>query len=85
MIITTNSDVIRYWQRGSRASSQNGNLSTDGMNLYSYNLKIGTKVGGRCKVFNYTASGRYYSQTTSQHVGLALRNSNSDLIDAREE
>jgi hypothetical protein len=65
-----NENVIRAWLNGQRASA--GNLSTDGSNLYSYNLLIGE--GSGTAIFNHTAGGgSYYSQTTSTHVGLAKR------------
>lgn len=65
-----NENVIKAWINGQRASA--GNLSTDGSNLYSYNLLIGSGSGSA--IFNHTAGGgSYYSQTTSAHVGLAKR------------
>ena len=66
-----NEQVIRKWYCGEVAGS--GNLTTDGVNLYSYNLKIGSREDGLNRVWDYTASGEYHSQTTSTHVGLALR------------
>jgi len=66
----TNENVIKAWMNGQRGNA--GNLSTDGSNLYSYNLLIGTGSGS--VVLNHTAGGgSYYSQTTSCHVGLAKR------------
>jgi hypothetical protein len=69
-----NANVVRAWSRGTAARSHTGNLWTDGTQLYSYNLCIGTNANG-ATVFGYTATGdRYYvSQTTSCHVGLARR------------
>ena len=69
---TTNSSVVYSWSQGSRAAA--GNLSTDGEDLYSYNLCIGyTTPQGNKVVLNYTAAGEYQSQTTSCHVGLVRR------------
>jgi len=65
-----NNEVARAWADGHRASS--GNMSTDGVDLFSYNLLIGSNTGGQRSVLNYTASGQYRSQTTSTHVGIAL-------------
>jgi len=66
----TNENVIKAWINGRRGNA--GNLSTDGSNLYSYNLLIGTGSGST--ILNHTAGGgSYYSQTTSCHVGLAKR------------
>jgi hypothetical protein len=72
----TNEQVVRAWVAGGRASNGRGSLTTDGIHLLSYDLVIGDIRQG-C-VFNYTASGEYYSQTTSAHVGLALRISGLD-------
>lgn len=67
-----NSEVVRSWYNGNTARS--GHLRTDGRNLWSYNLLIGTvKNGNRC-VFNYTSGGgSFVSVTTSRHVGMAAR------------
>lgn len=66
-----NSDVARSWVRGERAAA--GNFSTDGTDLFSYNLRIATRSPYGMTVFDYTASGSFISVTTSKHVGLALR------------
>ena len=67
----TNEQVVRAWAAGGRAANGRGSLSTDGMHLLSYDLVIGDNR--LAQVFDYTISGEYYSQTTSKHVGLALR------------
>lgn len=73
----TNENVIRAWINGRRASAKN--LSTDGSNLYSYNLLIGTGAGS--VVLNHTSGGgSYHSQTTSCHVGLAKRLATSSKV-----
>jgi len=72
---TTNHGVIAAWKRGERARNGRCTLSTDGTNLYSYHLKIGhrTRKGGTI-VAEYMACARAFkSQTTSCHVGLAMR------------
>jgi hypothetical protein len=66
-----NEQVIMAWVSGKVASNGRGSLTTDGSRLLSYDLVIGDSNSER--VFDYTASGEYYSQTTSKHVGLALR------------
>lgn len=66
-----NKDVVKSWMRGVRAAA--GNLSTNGTELYSYNLLIATRNPYGMTVFDYTASGSFVSMTTSKHVGLALR------------
>tara|TARA_R100000808_G_C2089563_1_gene110473 strand:- start:463 stop:753 length:291 start_codon:yes stop_codon:yes gene_type:complete len=69
-----NIDVVRAWSRGRVASTKN--LTSDGKNLYSYQLRIGyTRVGTEIRVvLDYTApAGHFRSQTTSQHVNLAKR------------
>jgi hypothetical protein len=69
----TNRDVARAWARGVAAKA--GNLKTDGGNLWSYGLLIGTIENGRKIVPDYTSGGAlgFISQTTSKHVGLAKR------------
>ena len=68
----TNAKVIKAWTAGKEAKG--GNLRTDGVSLWSYNLQIGdTTLGGKKLVYDYTAKGSYgwVSNTTSRHVGLA--------------
>ena len=68
-----NAQVAECWGRNQPAHAVN--LSTDGDDLYSYNLLIGyTTPKGTKVALNYTASGQFASQTTSCHVGLAARN-----------
>ena len=70
-----NEDVVKAWLYGRRAAT--GNMSTDGSNLYSYNLLIGQHLHHGTVVINHTAGGgSFYSQTTSKHVGLAWRLAN---------
>jgi len=73
-----NSKVVDAWLSGEAAS--NASMRTDGVNLYSYQLRIGFKDDGSPTVFDYTASGVYYSQTTSKHVGLAARQPGVKLV-----
>ena len=65
--------VIDAWNRGVEATSHNGNLRTDGVNLYSYNLRIGYRSrSGSTVVGDFTSpGGGFYSTTTSCHVGKA--------------
>ena len=71
MIRTTNENIAYYWRKGQAASNGRMCYTTDGRDLYSYKLKIGTtNEQGEKILFDYTANGiRYYSQTTSCHVG----------------
>ena len=72
MPITSNENVVNAMtnQRSARA----GNLTTNGISLYSYNLEIARWIGDELIVFDYTATGNAYrSQTTSQHVCMAKR------------
>jgi len=66
-----NEQVITAWLNGVAARA--GNLWTDGVKLFSYNLLIGDRSDCQNRVFDYTASGEFVSQTTSCHVGLAIR------------
>jgi len=63
--------VIDAWTRGVAADSHTGALRTDGVNLYSYNLRIGYRArSGSTVVGDYTSpGGDFRSMTTSQHVG----------------
>ena len=66
-----NESVIKAFMNNQYAQSKN--LRSAGINLYSYNLRIGmTDDSGRKHVLNYTApGGNFRSHTTSKHVGLA--------------
>ena len=78
-----NDQVVRLWLNGgisTTASTPNGNLSTRNGRLYSYNLMIGDRMGNQVRVWDYTSSGIYHSQTTSCHVGLALRVAGSPTL-----
>jgi len=80
--MSRNADVIRHWTV--EKTSGTANLTTTGGKLYSYNLLIGERDEDyNLVVYNYTASGEYYSMTTSQHVGLALRLSSAELVDPK--
>jgi len=65
--------VIDAWTRGVEASSHNGNLRTDGVSLYSYNLRIGYRSrSGSAVLGDFTSpGGDFRSMTTSSHVGKA--------------
>jgi hypothetical protein len=64
----TNAQVVQAWAAGKAGKA--GNLSTDGVSLWSYRLQIGdTMLSGRKVVYDYG----WVSQTTSRHVGLAKR------------
>lgn len=69
-----NSQVAKFWHASVAASSRNGNYHTDGLDLFSYNRKIGfTNGSGQKVVINYTNApgGEFVSSTTSHHVNLA--------------
>ena len=67
--------VIDAWTRGVEATSHNGNLRTDGVSLYSYNLRIGYRsTSGATVVGEFTSpGGDFRSVTTSSHVTKARR------------
>ena len=67
----TTRDIPALWASGrpGRAAA----FSTDGIDLYSYNKRIGTTIEGRKVLLDYRASGQYISQTTSKHVGMAAK------------
>lgn len=71
-IRTNNSEVPAYWVKNQAAHSNNKQFTTDGQNLYSYNLRIGATIDGQKVAFDYTApAGHMISSTTSCHVGQA--------------
>jgi hypothetical protein len=73
-----NKQVIDAWLSGD--SAHTNNLSTDGVKLWSYNLMIGDRMDHQSRIWDYTARGHYYSQTTSKHVGLALRGTGNFIL-----
>ena len=66
-----NEEVIDSWMRGVAADSHTGALRSDGVNLYSYNLRIGYRArSGATVVGDYTSpGGGFRSMTPSHHVG----------------
>ena len=70
-----NIEVIKSWAAGRAAKSSNGNLSTDGVHLYSYRLAIGSRgANGVLLLSDHTAGGQgFVSMTTSHHVNMAKR------------
>jgi hypothetical protein len=78
---TTNEGVVSAWKQGLIGWNSRKTLHTDGRYLYSYRLRIGTRLnGGATVVGDFTApGGEYKSQTTSCHVGLAKR-SGVDMV-----
>jgi hypothetical protein len=65
----TNRAVAAAWGRGSRASAEH--FSTNGSDLWSYNLHIGYTDENGVKVLKDYR--RQVSVTTSRHCGLAAR------------
>ena len=64
--------IVESWMRGEIASTNN--FFTNGTRLYSYQLEIGTTLGSKKIVYDYTARGNNFkTNTTSQHVEAALR------------
>jgi hypothetical protein len=65
--------IPELWKKGYQGKTPKNSFSTDGINLYSYNLKIGyTDDHGQKILLNYTvSSGNFRSHTTSRHVNLA--------------
>ena len=68
-----NEQVIDSWIRGVAADSHTGALRSDGVSLYSYNLRIGYRAkSGATVVGDFTSpGGSFQSMTTSCHVGKA--------------
>jgi len=76
----TNNNVCLQWSLGEKGNSNN--MSTDGDNIYSYNMKIGETQEGK-KVALDVQSPNFYSNTTSQHVGLVKRYADHTLQPVR--
>ena len=72
-----NHEVVNNWAQGYEGFTRS--LRTDGRNLFSYNLRIGmTGPEGEKIVFDFTSGGgRFMSQTTSTHVGLARQHADN--------
>jgi len=77
-------DVVKAWDNGVPAETKN--LRTDGFDLWSYEVLIGTRPNASAQiVFDYTApAGHFESHTTSVHVGLAKRITNANVIEPPE-
>ncbi len=75
----TNQTVIQEWSEGRSARNHKGTLTTNGKYLYSYTVIIGVRLDSGITVVNDCTSpgGRFYSMTTSQHVGAAKRVANT--------
>ena len=72
-----NAEVVNNWMRTRDGFTRS--LRTDGSNLYSYNLRIGiTGPDGEKILFSFDkGGGKFVSQTTSTHVGLAARHADT--------
>ena len=73
----SNAEVVNNWAQGFEGFTRS--LRTDGRSLYSYNLRIGiTGPDNEKIVFNFTSGGgKFMSQTTSTHVGLARQHADT--------
>jgi len=79
---THNNNVAVNWSCNRESQSHNGQFSTDGRNLYSYNQLIGITLANGDKIaLNYMSRGGgcYISSTTSQHVSLASRRADQTM------
>ena len=67
----TNDGVIKAWINRETAITANGAFSTNGKDLFSYRLKIGTvNQDGTYIVYDYRGG---YSKTTTKHVNMATK------------
>ena len=79
---THNNNVAVNWSCSIESQSHNGQFSTDGKKLFSYNQLIGITLSNGDKVaLNYMSRGGgcYISNTTSQHVSLASRRADQTM------
>lgn len=68
---TTNENVALNWYRNTASTNHGGSMSTNGRDLYSYNLLIGFTTQQGVKILlDYTgAAGHFQSMTTStKHI-----------------
>ena len=68
---TTNENVAINWYRNTASTNHGGTMSTNGKDLYSYNLLIGFTTQQGVKILlDYTAgAGHFQSMTTStKHI-----------------
>lgn len=68
----TNRQVAQSWFNGQACKSSNGNLHTDGANLYSRDLRIGATLANGEKLVLGVRGEYSLSSSTSNHVRLAL-------------
>lgn len=60
-----NEQIAQYWKEGKKAKSNNGNMHTDGLNIWSYDLLIGVTLSNGEKVGMSRVS---ISMTTYRHL-----------------
>ena len=65
----SNDKVVRAWIEGKKAKSNS--MSTDGISLFSYKMKIGQTLNFGIKEVLNVQKPFFYSMTTSNHVGIA--------------
>ena len=72
-------DIPVLWINNKSGATPRKSFTTDGTNLYSYNLKIGyTNQHGEKVVLKYTTQyNNFVSTTTSRHVNLASYHADS--------
>jgi hypothetical protein len=74
VMVSKNDDVLRAWRDGLKAQNGRNTLRTDGHYLWSYRVLIGVRKSGVCFLKDATAAtGEFYSNTTSCHVGKARK------------
>jgi len=65
----SNDKVCKAWIEGKKAKSNS--MSTDGLSLFSYKMKIGQTLNFGIKEVLNVQKPFFYSMTTSKHVGIA--------------
>ena len=81
-----NHEVIRQWVRGFTAENAGSQgqttLSTDGRDLFSYNLKIGytTEKGNKVVKLYNAKTGNFKTRTTSKHVSMAMKQADGTIV-----
>lgn len=83
----SNEKIVCAWKNGKKMGKSGMRLNTDGISIYSYNLRIGlTDENNKKILFIYTAkTGNYYSPTTSRHCELIRREGADKICEMSEE
>ena len=83
----SNEKIVCAWKEGKKMGKSGNRLNTDGVDIYSYDLRIGfTDINNKKILFIYTTkTGNYKSSTTSRHCELIRRAGVDKIYEMNEE